>query len=198
MGKSSVLAWLRNLEADNGLRASPEQSMEMMGGLHFDQSHSPHLETNKASYFLDDKQLPASKLVDSLKLPPRKLADWILWSYFRSIHPFFPIVREKLFLEQYRSLWGVANANPRPGRKWLAIFNMILAIGCKQLQFLQEPLPADLNDEIFFSRARILSVNESMTFEHADLQQVQVEVLVVLYFIVSTQINRSVAHRWLT
>ncbi|OKL58275.1 hypothetical protein UA08_06851 [Talaromyces atroroseus] len=192
MGKNSVLAWLRNLESDSGFRASTEQSMEMMGGLQVNRAHSSHFDGSKASYFLDDKQLPTSRFVDSLTLPRRQLADWILTSYFTSVHTFFPIVRENLFREQYRNLWGAVS--PRPGRKWLAIFNMILAIGCRQLGF-QGPLPIDVKDEIFFSRARTLSVNENMAFEHADLQQVQVEALVGLYFVVSTQINREARSR---
>ncbi|EED12135.1 conserved hypothetical protein [Talaromyces stipitatus ATCC 10500] len=192
MGKNSVHAWLRNLEPDSGYRVSPDSSMEAGNRAQFGQPISPQgLDNNMAvSYFLDDKKLPACNSDDTYKLPPKNLADRILHSYFRSVHPFFPIVRTDLFLEQYRSLWGV-NANPRPGHKWLAIFNMILAIGCRRLQFLKETLPTDVSHEIFFSRARSLSVNENTTFEHADLQQVQVEALVTLYFMVSMQINRA-------
>jgi hypothetical protein len=165
--------------------------MEAAGRTQFGQLISPQgLDNNMAvSYFLDDQKLPPSNSVDAYKLPPKNLADWILHSYFKSVHPLFPIVRTDLFLEQYKSIWGV-NGSSRPGQKWLAIFNMILAIGCRRLQFLQEKVPTGASHEVFFSRARSLSVNENMTFEHADLQQVQVEALVTLYFMVSMQINR--------
>lgn len=186
MGKNSVLAWLRNLESNS--RMTPDQRVEAMGGWQFDHPIRPQPDLNTVSYFLDDKELPESGFVDWLDLPPRQVADWAVWSYFKSVHPFFPIVRKSLFLEQYSALWETTS--DRPGQKWLAIFNMILAIGCRQLQCLQEPLPTEVSDEVFFSRARILSVNENMTFEHADLQQVQVEALVALYFMVSMQINR--------
>ena len=191
MGKNSVHAWLRNLEPDSGHRISPDHNMEAAGRTQFGRPISPQgLDNNMAvSYFLDDQKLPPSNSVDAYKLPPKNLADWILHSYFKSVHPLFPIVRTDLFLEQYKSIWGV-NGSSRPGQKWLAIFNMILAIGCRRLQFLQEKVPTGVGHEVFFSRARSLSVNENMTFEHADLQQVQVEALVTLYFMVSMQINR--------
>uniref|UniRef100_A0A093VB51 Putative transcriptional regulatory protein n=1 Tax=Talaromyces marneffei PM1 TaxID=1077442 RepID=A0A093VB51_TALMA len=192
MGKNSVHAWLRNLEPDSGHRVSPDRNMETAGRTQFGQPISPQgLDNNMAvSYFLDDQKLPPSNSVDAYKLPPKNLADWILHSYFKSVHSLFPIVRTDLFLEQYKSIWGVSGS-PRPGQKWLAIFNMILAIGCRRLQFLQERLPTGVSHDLFFSRARCLCVNENMIFEHADLQQVQVEALVTLYFMVSMQINRA-------
>lgn len=192
MGKNSVHAWMRRIESDSALKGSPDQSEDTVGRSQFNRDYSPQsLDSNAGvSYFLDDKQLPTLKPSDLFELPPKTRADWILWSYFKYIHPFFPIVRANLFLDQYKSLW--VETSPRPGRKWLAIFNMILAIGCRQLQFVQEPLPDDVNDSLFFARARELSINENMTLEHADLQQVQVEALVTLYFMVSMQINRLV------
>lgn len=191
MGKNSVHAWLRNLEPDSGHRVSPDRNMEAVGRTQFGQPISPQgLDNNMSvSYFLDDQKLPPSSSVDAYTLPPKNLADWILHSYFKSVHPLCPIVRIDLFLEQYKSIWG-GNGGARPGQKWLAIFNMILAIGCRRLQFLQEQLPPGVSHEIFFSRARSLSVNENMIIKHADLQQVQVEALVTLYFLVSMQINR--------
>lgn len=186
IGKNSVHAWLRNLEPDSGYRVSPDRSTEGAGGTRISQPISPQgLENNlSVSYFLDDQKLPLSNSFDAYKMPSKNVADCILHSYFKSVQPLFPIVRTDLFLEQYRSIWG-GNSGPRPGQKWLAIFNMILAIGCRRLQFLQEKLLPGTSHETFFSRARSLSLNENMTFEHGGLQQVQVEALVMLYFMVS-------------
>lgn len=191
MGKNSVHAWLRNLEPDSGHRISPDRNTEAAGRTQFGKPISPQgLDNNMSvSYFLDDWKLPPSSSVDAYQFPPKNLVDWILHSYFKSVHPFFPIIRLDLFVEQYKSIWG-GNGAPRPGQKWLAILNMILAIGCRRLQFLQEKMPPGISHEIFFSRARSLSVNENMIVEHADLQQVQVEALVTLYLLVSMQINR--------
>lgn len=143
------------------------------------------------SYFLDDHQITNPAVVDAWTLPPKSLADRLLHSYFEYVHSHFPIVRRKLFLEQYRSF--AANGSARPGTKWLAILNLIFAIGYRHLRFLQVSLQHDINDEAFFSRACLLNVIGSQPYEHADLQQIQVDTLVALYFLVSSQINRYVA-----
>lgn len=72
----------------------------------------------------------------------------------------------------------------------LAVFNMILAIGCKRLKAYQSNLPLGLRYDVFFARARLLSANENFTYDNSDLQQVQIETLVALYFMVTMQINR--------
>lgn len=191
MGKNSVLAWLRNLEPDSGHQIIPDPSMETAGRTQLGQRVSLlGLDSDMAvSYFLDDQKLPEPNTMDSYKLPSKNIARWILHSYFKSVHPLFPIVGIDLFLEQYESLWRV-NGCRKPGQKWQAIFNIILAIGCRRLEVMQQKLPPGVSHEVFFSRARVLSVNDNITFEHPDLQQVQIEALMALYFMISMQINR--------
>lgn len=191
MGTNSVQIWLRNLEPDSGHQISCDRNMEIEVRTPLEQPVSLlGLDNDMAvSYFLDDEKLPEPNTIDAYKLPSKNIAKWILHSYFKSMHPLFPIVRIDLFLEQYKSIWRV-NGAQKPSQKWLAILNMILAIGCRRLQFMEEKLPPGVSHEIFFSRARSLSVNDTMSFEHADLQQVQVEALMTLYFMVSMQINR--------
>lgn len=51
------------------------------------------------------------------------------------------------------------------------------------------------DDKVFLSRAKMLSakmlsVNDKLIYGHPDLQQVQIELLLSLYFLVSSQVNR--------
>lgn len=164
-GNNSVLAWLYNLEPDSEHQFFTYRNIETAGRTQLGQHVSLlGLDSDIAfSYFLDDQKLPESNTINPYKLPSKNIAKRILHSYFKSVHPLFPIICIDLFLGQINGIWGV-NGGQRPGQKWLAIFNMTLAIGCRRLQFMQEKLPPGVSHEVFFSRARSLSVNENMSF----------------------------------
>jgi hypothetical protein len=135
--------------------------------------------------FHGNKEFSATWLND---LPSKKLADLLALSYFQSFQQMFPIIRERLFLRQYESLWGDCIA--KPGNKWLAILNLVLAISCTRLQRIQDETSSYWDDELFFSRAQILIRSRVTTHQHADLQQVQLEALIALYYTVSMQMTR--------
>jgi hypothetical protein len=91
-------------------------------------------------------------------------------------------------MQQNDSLWREHIL--KPGHKWLAILNLILAIGYRRLQLLQDTLWTYWNDELFFSRAQILIKSRVTAYQRADLQQVQLEALMALYYTVSMQMTR--------
>jgi hypothetical protein len=93
------------------------------------------------------------------------------------IHPTFPIVRKDVFTSQYlTALESLAKA----GRKWLAVLNLILAIRYECCRYADSRMPNDVNGSVLFGRALALSANENIIYDRADLQQVQVEVLIAL------------------
>lgn len=67
---------------------------------------------------------------------------------------------------------------------------MVFAIGSKYRSLAKGDVPSGFDDNVFFARAKILSANENIRYDHADLQQVQIEALITFYFLVSAQINR--------
>jgi hypothetical protein len=78
-----------------------------------------------------------------------------------------------------------------PGRKWLAIVNLIFAISARYSHVVRAEWRGDDRDHlIYFSRARLLSLDGETLFQHADLQQIQVTALMALYLLCTNQINR--------
>ncbi|KAJ6019747.1 hypothetical protein N7499_003169 [Penicillium canescens] len=79
---------------------------------------------------------------------------------------------------------------PRP-RKWLAILNMVFAIGCRHCPLMENIHSMSEEDLVFLSRARLLGFHFSVLFEHSDFQQTQLECLMAIYLLCVGQINRA-------
>ncbi|GLA26922.1 hypothetical protein AnigIFM63326_004104 [Aspergillus niger] len=79
-----------------------------------------------------------------------------------------------------------------PQQSWLVIFNLVHAIGAKHFQLRQEHWDEDVDDRIFLSRAIALNAKHNTILDYVDLQQVQIRMLLALYYLVAGQINRSV------
>lgn len=139
------------------------------------------------NYHLDHQRLFEPKVTDNFSLPPKALADQLLHVYLNQVHTSLPIVRQDLFMEQYRSVFSGKPINP--GRKWLAVLNMVLAIGSR-IQRLSQRNSQSNDEEVFFARAKFLNISENVLYDHADLQQVQAEVLMAFYLLTLSQINR--------
>jgi hypothetical protein len=125
---------------------------------------------------------------DPYILPTRSWGNHLMETYLQRVDPSFPLIERALFASQYKHAFTQYSSTPP--RKWLAVLNMLFAIGAKYLELSQSGLNSDLDDHIFFHRAMTLSANESIHCEHADIQQVQIELLASIYYLASAQINR--------
>jgi hypothetical protein len=81
-------------------------------------------------YYLDNVKLRFPEDMDISRRPPQAIADHLVSAYFSVTHVYFPFIRKEIFLNQYRSLYSDQTA--RPGRKWLAIFNLVLGVAARQ------------------------------------------------------------------
>jgi hypothetical protein len=185
MGKNSELTWMQRLrrEAEQRVRMQPGV---LSGALEMepDGEHALHA----VNYHLDDLDIAIPSPVQVYWMPPRHLADRLFEDYMTTVHPFFPIISGTLFRTQYRTFFESA---ARPGDKWMAILNIIFAIASKHARLTHAPWGGDEHDHlVYFTRARMLSMNGDTLFNHPDLQQVQVEGLTAFYLLASDQINR--------
>lgn len=140
------------------------------------------------SYYLDDIGVPLLDSVDPYALPPKDIANRFFTAFMDSVHPSFNVVRKTAFVSQYRQFFSQP---AQPPQRWLAILNMIFAIGCRYTKATSSRTDGrDYDDLVYLNRARKLTLSEKVIFEHADLQQIQVEFLVALYFVSTCQINR--------
>ena len=196
-GKNSEISWMQKLEDEASSRsqdtapdgAHPDQQAQGSPFQPTDQRshHKPGPSIATMSYHLDDLSIPFLDHVDPHALPPKPLADRLFSAYIESVHPGFNVIRKSTFLAQYRQLYRQPS---HPPRRWLAILNMIFAIGCRYCCFTDSAKDPDCDDLVYLTRARKLSLGSNVLFEHADLQQIQVECLAALYLVVMGQVNR--------
>ncbi|KAL4980858.1 fungal-specific transcription factor domain-containing protein [Aspergillus desertorum] len=149
-----------------------------------------HNYVTKLNYFLDDAEVIVMDDVDLFQRPLPAVADRLVESYFHLVHPCFPIISRATFLGQYRSFYSTPSV--RPGKRWLAILNLIFAIATKYVHDSAKDTEVNAHDhKIYFSRAWKLSMGDVTLLNHPNLQQVQVEGLCAFYLMTVGQANRS-------
>ena len=154
------------------------------------------------SYHLDDMSVTTFETVDPYACPTADTAQHLFNCYMTRVHPSFPIVGRANLTAQFSKF--VTGKVQRPPPKWLAIINMIFAISAKYSHLIHAEWKGDERDDlIYFTRARLLSINMETLFEHPDLQSIQILGLISFYFLSTSQINRSwtlngAAIRWAT
>lgn len=192
-GKNSEVAWMQKLESESNHRSGRtledvEQSQELRS-IGRDRA-SQFVPLTTVSYYLDDLDISPLKSVDQYAVPPRRLADRFFNAYMESFHPSFNAVRRKTFTTQYERFIRQPDV-VRPPKKWLAVLNMVFAIGCHYCDITGENT-GDEDGLVFLARSRQLSLAGDVLFQHSDLQQVQVEFLLGFYLLSLGQVNRYV------
>lgn len=195
MGKNSEVIWMQRLETETSKMSEKQGSTNESTTHDRRRQHSPAAASENAiasvNYYLNNLHLTDHEPEHPLALPPRGLADQLFNAYFDSVDSSFPIVRKSLFNKQYQQLWSGGEAGI-PGKKWLAILNLIFAISARNNHAFPWGFQGYADHTVFFSRARALSPGDNILYENADLQQVQIEALIAFYFLSSSQINRHV------
>lgn len=207
MGKNSDITWLQRLKFENQAPESDNRSLFGSKKAPGDDS-APIQETEQGfkvsdtSYHLDDFAVTSYEAVDPYEYPTPEVARQLFNAYMARVHPTFPIVGKANLTTQFNKF--VSGQVQRPPEKWLAIINMIFAIGAKYSHLIQADWKGDERDHlIYFTRARLLSISSDTLFQHPDLQSIQIVGLISLYFMCVSQINRAwnmigLAIRWST
>ena len=209
MGKNSEITWLQRLRQENEHEGSVNGSGSNVGTQNATNNDfepqvekDPSYSIHETSYHLDDLDVTTFEQVDPYEVPTAETARNLFNAYMTRVHPTFPIVaRANLTIQFQKFLSGQAK---KPPEKWLAILNLIYAIGAKYSHLIQADWKGDERDHfIYFTRARLLSVNSETLFQHPDLQMIQIMGLVTVYFLSISQINRAwsmsgISIRWAT
>jgi len=179
VGEHSEMAWLYRLKRDfdhdssSPIKETPER---------------PYI--SSVNYFQDDSEISVPDNVDLALWPSQHVADRLVDSYFRTVHSEFPIIGKAIFLNQYRSFYS--NLNLRPGKRWLAVLNLVFAIATRHAFVTDQPQTDHSEHHVYFARAWKLSVNNAL-LDHLNLQQIQVEGLAGFYLLSVGQVNRLVS-----
>lgn len=183
MGKSSEVTWMRRVqeEAEQRNRGQPPTFTSS-------ENHNIRIPPHTINYHLDDLGINAPGPVQMYWIPPRPLADHLLETYLRVVHPHFPIINRVAFSAQYTTFF---NDMSYADNKWMAILNLIFAIATHYLSSSDLMQRGDTQDHLFYlTRARMLSMSGDNIFQHPDLQQVQIEGLIAFHMLATNQINR--------
>lgn len=200
IGKSSEITWLQKLSREinheydswtsNAFNMSdvtglPSPSVTPRADAKSDPLALPVASSN---YYLDDLDIPAAMEIDMHEVPSREEATKLFNAYLSSVHPCYPIIGISTFVSQFQVFFNQPSL--KPGNKWLAILNLIFAIGAKYAHLSDSEWKGHEDDHnIYFSRARALSLDDQL-LHHPDLQQLQVEGLASFYLLASGHINR--------
>ncbi|GFF50343.1 uncharacterized transcriptional regulatory protein C3C7.04 [Aspergillus udagawae] len=183
LGSHSEISWIRDLrkEIDSATPSAESKAASPGNG-------SKAL--TSVSYFLDDQNLLVDHGISPYDRPSRTIGDKLIHLYFDAVHPSFPIVGRIPFMQQYALYYSRPNVRP-PGR-WLAILNLIFALGAKFGHLLSEPWIKGTNGPLeYFSRAQKLNFTNGQLFDHPNLQQVQAEGLSAFWLMSMGHINRA-------
>ncbi|KAJ6008996.1 hypothetical protein N7522_004012 [Penicillium canescens] len=147
VGRPSEIAWLNTLQTEPNTHSKIARSSGRSGYL-------PPLSTN---YFLDNMQILVPDLNDYPDRPSKDAATQLVGSYFQNVHASFPFVGKPIFLEQFRCYY--ANSGAQPGRKWMAVLNLIFAIASRHSSLVKKESGADMS---YFTRAWKLYAGASL------------------------------------
>lgn len=190
-GKNSEIQWMRKLDVGTSMQ-NPDSAASFYFGSNQDApfAQQPQLgrvnSTSMMDYHLDNLDIPLIEPCNPFAVPSRELADRYIHAFLTYVHPTFGAIRLTTFISQYQMFFENASSPPV---KWLAILNMIFAIGCRYTRLVDGPDSSD-DDLIFLTRARHLGLHSKVLFEHTDLQQIQLELLVAIYLLCLGQVNR--------
>ncbi|GAB1199190.1 hypothetical protein APSETT444_008536 [Aspergillus pseudonomiae] len=186
IGKSSEISWLQMLSkyVDSGCEVCHPVSGISSPAL-TSYCDGPIASSN---YHLDDFDMPTIERLDTFELPSKDTATKLFNAYLSSVHPSFPIIGISTFASQFQAFFN--NPSLKPGNKWLAILNLIFAIGARYAHLTNAEWRRDRDDHYsYFIRARNMSL-EGQLLHHSDLQQLQVEGLASFYMLSSGHMNR--------
>ncbi|KAI2790326.1 hypothetical protein POX_d05836 [Penicillium oxalicum] len=121
------------------------------------------------SYFEDGIEILSLDRAELSKRPPSHIADHFVDLYFRHSASDISNHRQGVFLTQYQSFYS--DANVRPGKRWIAVLNLVFAIAAAYAPLVDDGFKVDGDN-------------------HLSLQQVQVEGLIAFYLFCTGQVNR--------
>jgi hypothetical protein len=128
--------------------------------------------------------------IEPLQLPPKATADLLIEAYFSTIHSFFPILLQREFMIQYHSYYQTRHM-PNNGFLWIAILNMVFALGALQAHCVQAAHRGPENDHVIYSsRSWMLSQILAQIPDLPTMEHIQLTGISGMYYVATCQINR--------
>ncbi|EXJ60048.1 hypothetical protein A1O7_04197 [Cladophialophora yegresii CBS 114405] len=161
--------------------------------------HAAEMDVNIATtsdfiYFMDDTNVLGvdEDYVDQYHWPAKESMVLLSEAFFHAMQGAFHFVLREQFLQQAYQFSGTGQHPSWSKRHWLALANLVWAIGSKWLQItkLNEP-DSDDDHLIFYARARALGLDHRVMFDHPDVDRVQGIGLLSFYLLINGSITRA-------
>ena len=149
--------------------------------------------TNPSPYPEDMDTSILGDALDPYELPLKSIADRLVETYFRTVHPSFLLIDKAYFMAQYEQYFGTQDPANFQDRTFVATLQIVFAIGAVHAHLIGAEWAGQEKDHLlYFAKGRILGVDTGILNEMAYLGQVLVFALAGMYLMVTDQINRSV------
>ena len=149
------------------------------------------LQTMDLKYFMDDQELLSTgeETILPYQLPPLKLGLLLTEAYFHCLQGAFRFVEREEFVADFIS--ESMRTTEWPNRHFLALANIVWAVGAKWLELTQ----LDRHDvleghSVYYARARALGLDHRIHLDHPNLQLVQGTGLLGFYLMVNGSMQR--------
>ena len=209
MGKNSDVTWLQRLRqqtkygdekgdaqgSERQRRLADMSASSLTSKRPVGDTQSPLSEADQgftvqdSNYHLDDMSIFTYDTVDAYEVPIPEIANHLFNAYMHRVHSSFPVVGRMNLTSQFQRF--ISGTVQRPPKKWLAILNLVFAIGAKYAHLINADWKGDERDHlIYFTRARMLSMTCETIFLAPDLQTIQILGLMSFYLLTNSQVNR--------
>ncbi|KAF2729595.1 hypothetical protein EJ04DRAFT_446943, partial [Polyplosphaeria fusca] len=211
VGHSSAVQWMKHLRHqihavnnfspdatfDERLRMSPRGSHRpgsRFGSVPF---------VSDSTFYLDNENISVGVGVDPSELPPPDTADRLFECYKIAVQDSFPIL-PRTFEDQYRKFYQSKRQRrplqTRVPERWLAVLNLVFAIGARYSHLIDANWKADDLDHIrYMTRAMRLLESEgsSVVALPPDLSIIQATGLLSIFYLTIGHVSRKVMMAWL-
>ncbi|OQV06017.1 Fungal specific transcription factor domain-containing protein [Cladophialophora immunda] len=189
VGKMSEISWIqRAFETVRGYR------IDNLGDIYAAEMDQNIATTTDFIYFTDDTNILAinEDYVDQFHWPAKDTVVLLSEAFFHAMQGAYHFVLREQFLQQAYQFSAQEKPFPWSQRHWLALANLVWAIGSKWLQLtkLHEP-QSDDNHLIYYARARALGLDHRVMFDHPDIERVQDIGLLSFYLLINGSISRA-------
>ncbi|KIW69264.1 hypothetical protein, variant [Phialophora macrospora] len=189
VGKMSEISWIQR--AFETVRGSRDGNPGRFNAAEMDVNVAT---TTDLIYFMDDTNVLAvdEDFVDQYHWPSRESVLLLSEAFFHAMQGAFQFVLREQFLQQ---AYQFSATGPNPSwakRHWLALANLVWAIGSKWLQITKLG-EQESSDEhlIYYARARALGLDHRVMFDHPDIERVQGIGLLSFYLLINGSITRA-------
>jgi len=188
VGKMSEISWIQRAAETISHQASTTHPDLAMGEV------DHRITTAKDfSFWMDDVDLLAidEDLVDPYEWPLADAAVILSEACFHALQGTFPFMLREEFLQ---TMFSYPQQRPMPSwgqRRWLALANLVWAVGAKWLQITKlEQQNAQDTHLLYYARARALGLDHRILFDHPDIERVQGIGLLAFYLLSNGSITR--------